>query len=300
MKIIMIDSFKPEYLEHTRFLKSLTEKKEWGELEMPLGFEGGMRTFFYGKNDMLAFFYKSENSKLKWTKKFWWMGRFPLEVLINLKRLVERKRLFRTGNIPLKKLHEFDTEIGKPFEKIKGVEYLYIGKLDKIAHKYGTKSRETINAIKEIDNLVSKLKSDIILSDHGMIDIKKIISVPKTKNCFIDSTFARYWGEKPNFNSSEGKWIELKDKRYGEYIFLANPGVLIIPNYWQDNIPVRAMHGYSPKCKDMNAIYILNREGKKKNIKAIELNKIFRDMLKNDRTGSSAQIKIRENFHNGK
>jgi hypothetical protein len=215
----------------------------------------------------------------------------PLEVLINLQRLLARKRLFRTGNLPLKKLYKFDTEVGKPFEKINGIDYLYIGKLDKTAHKYGTKSKETIEAIKEIDKSISKMKFDIILSDHGMIDVTKTISVPRTKDCLIDSTFARYWGEKPNFDSNDGKWIEWEDKRYGEHIFLANPGVLILPNYWQGNMPVKAMHGYSPKCKDMNAVYILNREGKKKNLKVGELNKIFMQMLKNDRTRSSAQIK---------
>jgi hypothetical protein len=30
-------------------------------------------------------------------------------------------RLFRTGNIPLGKLYKFDTEVGKPFEKINGI-----------------------------------------------------------------------------------------------------------------------------------------------------------------------------------
>ncbi|VVB83576.1 Type I phosphodiesterase / nucleotide pyrophosphatase [uncultured archaeon] len=284
MKIIMIDSFKPEYLEYAPYLSHLTKKFQWGELEMPLGFEGGMKTFFYGGNDMLAFFHKKENSRLKWTKKVQWMGRLPVEILINLQRLLSRKRLFRTGNIPLKKLYKFDTEIGKPFEKIRGVEYLYIGEIDKIAHKYGTKSEETKKIIREIDRRVSKLKFDIILSDHGMIDIKKIISVPETKDCMIDSTFARYWGEKPNFNSKDGEWIDWKDKRYGDYIFLANPSVLILPNYWQGRIPVKAMHGYNPKCREMNGIYILNEEGKKKNLKVIELNKIFREKLKNDRT----------------
>jgi hypothetical protein len=276
MRIIMIDGFKPEYLEHAPYLSSLTRKFQWGNLEMPLGFEGGMKTFFYGKNDMLAFFYRTENSSLKWTKKFWWIGRLPVEILINLKRLLERKRLFRTGNIPLKKLYKFDTEVGRTFDKTWKIKYTYFGELDKAAHKYGTKSRETIDAIKKIDETISEMKFDIILSDHGMIDIKKTISVPENEECAIDSTFARYWGKKPDFNSDDGKWIEWPDKRYGDYIFLANPGILIFPNYWQKEKPVKAMHGYS-KCKDMDGIYILRKEGKKKNLKVEELNKIIKE-----------------------
>ena len=275
----MIDGFKPEYLKYATYLNSLTKEKEWGELEMPLGFEGGMRTFFYGKNETLAFFYKTENSGLRWTKKFWWIGRLPIEILINLQRLLMRKRLFRTGQIPLKKIYKFDTEIERTFEKNDKIKYIYIGDIDKVAHKYGTESRETEEAIRKIDKIISKMKFDIILSDHGMIDIKKIISVPETEECLIDSTFARYWGRKPEIDSKDGKWIEWNDKRYGEYIFLANPGVLIIPNYWQGKIPVKAMHGYSSDCKDMNGIYILNRIGKKRDIKVEELNSIFKGMI---------------------
>jgi hypothetical protein len=277
MKIIMIDSFKPEYLDYAPYLASLTKKFQWGSLKMPLGFEGGMKTFFYGNNDMLAFFYRTENSSLKWTKKFWWIGRLPMEILINLRRLLERKRLFRTGNLPLKKLYKFDTEVGKTFDKKENIEYVYFGEIDKAAHKYGTKSMETREAIRKIDREISKMEFDIILSDHGMIDVNKIISVPETEECTLDSTFARYWGKKPDFNSEYGRWIEWEDKRYGDYIFLANPGVLIFPNYWQKEKPVRAMHGYSPECKDMDGIYILKKEGKRKNLKVEELHKLWRN-----------------------
>ena len=122
------------------------------------------------------------------------------------------------------------------------------------------------------------MKFDIILSDHGMADIKKIISVPETKDCFIDSDMARYWGEKPEFKSEYGKWITFKNKAYGEHIFLANEGVLILPNYWQGKTPVKAMHGYDAKGKNMKAFYIIKKEGKKKNLKVEELHKIFMNM----------------------
>jgi hypothetical protein len=254
---------------------------------MPLGFEGGMETFFRGESGKLALFYKKENSSLKFVKyfsfleKFGKVGRFIIDSLINFPRFLKGYALFRTGNIPLKKLWKFDFSVKTPFHKIPKLKYEYIGDLDKIGHQYGTKSKEIISAIKKIDEEISKKDFDIILSDHGMIDIKKLISVPETEDCFIDSTFARYWGKNPNFDSPDGKWIEIEDKKYGEYIFLANPGVLIIPNYWQGKNPVKAMHGYNPKCEDMDAIYILNQEGNKKNLNVEELNKIFEQKLKN-------------------
>jgi hypothetical protein len=274
IKILMIDAFKPEYLEHAPYLKSLTMKNQWGELIMPTGFWGGMKWFFNGENDIKAFFFRSQNSSLKWTKRFYWIGRLPLEIIINLIRLIKREKLFRIGNIPLKELYKFDTEIQKPLEKIKGVDYVYFGEIDSISHKYGTKSEMTINAIKEIDKKISNMEFDIILSDHGMVDINKTINLPITNDCFIDSTMARYWKEKPMIDSSDGKWIEGSEK-YGDYIFLANPGVLILPNFYQGNKKLKAMHGYSEKSKEMNAIYILNSQGNKKNLHVRELNKIF-------------------------
>jgi hypothetical protein len=305
MKIIMIDAFKPEYLENAPYLSSLTKKFQWGEVEMPLGFEGGMEIFFRGNSSSLALFYREENSDLNYIKyfsfleKFGKMGRLIIDCLINFPRLINGKELFKTGNIPLKQLSKCNFSVNKPLYKIKNVEYTYIGDLDRIGHKYGTKSQEIIAAIKKVDEEISKMNFDIILSDHGMIDIDRMISVPETKDCMIDSTLARYWGEKPNFYSKDGKWIEWADKRYGDYIFLANPGVLIFPNYWQKEKPVKAMHGYSPECKDMNAIYIINQEGKKKNLKIKELNNIFRDIY-SEQIENLSQIKIRRNFHNGK
>ena len=284
MKIIMIDAFKPEYLKHAPYLSSLTKKFQWGELKMPLGFEGGMETFFSGNSDKLALLYKKEKSSLRFIRyfsfldKFGKIGRLIADCMINFPRLIRGYALFRTGNIPISRLGEFEFSVQKPFYKIKGVKYKYIGDLDVIGHKYGTKSEELISMIKKIDKEISKMKFDIILSDHGMIDVKKTISVPETENCMLDSTFARYWGEKPDINSKEGKWINFKDKKYGDYIFLANPGVLIFPNYWQKNIPAKAMHGYSPECKDMNGVYIINKEGNKKNLEVGELHKAFIDM----------------------
>jgi hypothetical protein len=287
MKIIMIDAFKPEYLKHAPYLSSLTKENQWGEVEMPLGFEGGMETFFKGESDKLALFYKKENSSLKFIKYFSFLeklgktGRFVIDSMVNLPRFLRGQAIFKTGKIPLKQLWKVDFSVKISPDKIAGVQYKYIGELDKVGHEYGTKSKEIISAIKRVDEKISKMDFDIILSDHGMIDITKTISVPETKDCLIDSTLARYWGEKPNFNSKDGKWIEWKDKKYGDHIFLANPGVLILPNYWQGKFPIKAMHGYDPKCKDMNAIYILKNKGSKKDVKVEELHKIFLEVLKN-------------------
>ena len=288
----MIDGFKPEYLQHAPYLNSLTQKNQWGELEMPPGHWGGVEILFKGQSDVLAVFYKSKNSSLKfvkylsWLKKFGNLGRFVMDSIINFIRLIKRQELFRTGKIPLDKLHKFDIAIKKHFAKSKDIEYIYIPELDELGHKCGTKSPEMIEAIKKIDKQISELDFDLIFSDHGMADIAKKISVPITKDCFIDGDMARYWGDKEELEKikkqlplKDGKILDWPNKKYGQLIFLANTGTLIFPNFWETT-PSKAMHGYDGKHKDMKAIYILNKKGKKKNIKVAELYKIFREMRK--------------------
>lgn len=288
MKTIMIDGFKSEYLQYAPYLDSLTKKYQWGELEVPMGHWGMEEILFKGNSNKIALFYKTENSSLRWTKYFSWLenfgdfGRLIIDSIINSIRLIKRQELFRTGRIPLNQLWKFDFCIDKHFSKIKGIERKYFNELDATAHKYGTKSKEVIKAIKKIDKKISKEEFDLIYSDHGMMDIIKEISVPISENCFIDSDMARYWGNeegmekiKEKLSLKDGKIIQGVDKRFGDLIFLVNTGVLISPNFWQGNEKAKAMHGYDGKHKDMKGVYILKKQGKQKNIDVKMLHEII-------------------------
>lgn len=288
----MIDAFKPEYLKYAPYLTSLTKRYQWGNLEMPPGHNGGMEIFFRGKSDKLATFYKKNKSSLSWIKYFIWLesfgkfGRLIIDCLINFFRLIKEQNLHRTGKIPLKKLYGFEISDDKlPYGGLP-VKYIYFGNLDNTGHRYGTKSMEIIREIGKIDRAISKEDFDIILSDHGMIDVTRVINVPFTKDCFIDSDMARYWGSKDeledikkNLPLKQGKILNWPNKSYGDLIFLVNPGVLISPNYWYGKKIVKGMHGYDGKHKEMNGIYILKKKGKKENLKVRELHEIFKEML---------------------
>ena len=288
----MVDAFKSEYLKYAPYLSSLIKKYQWGTLEMPPGHNGGMEIFFRGKSDKLATFYKKDKSSLAWIRHFIWLenfeklGRLFIDCLINFPRFVKRKELHKTGKIPLKQLYKFEMVDSKESWKKLDIDYVYFPDLDKIGHKYGTESKEIIKEIKKIDKVISKKSFDILLSDHGMIDVKKIVEVPLTKNCFIDSDMARYWGSKEelenirnNLPLKEGKILNWPNKNYGDLIFLANPGILIFQNYWYGKEKIKGMHGYDGKHKEMKGIYILRKNGKRKNLKVKELHEIFKEML---------------------
>ena len=274
--VIMLDSFKPEYIKHTIYLKEVIKRFQHGELETPLGFWGGMDIFFHGKSDKLAYFYYTEKSSWRWIKYFAWLGkinRFFVDVLINLWNIAHGWNLFKTNNIPLEKIHMFDTDVKKPLHKGIDIKYISFHELDGIAHKFGTKSEEVKAEVRRIDGILEDINWDMIMSDHGMLDIEEFVKMPETEKCFIDSTLARYWGEEPKgIPLDKCKIIKWQDgNKYGDWIYLANPGVCFFPNYWQTK-PCIGMHGYNPKLKDMKAFYILKKDGKRKDLTMKELN----------------------------
>lgn len=292
LKVIMIDAFKPSYLEHTSYLKSLTEKYQYGELDMGIGHWNGVEALFNGKSEIISLFYKNNRGSLKFIRYFLWLeifgriGRILAEALINFPRLTKGYELVKTRNIPLNILYKFDISVRRHFAKKNNIEFKYLGELDKIGHKYGTKSLEIIKAIKKTDRKISKMNWDFIFSDHGMADVEKTINVPITKDCFIDSDMARYWGDekelkiiKEKLPLGYGKIINW-NKKYGDLIFLADTGILIYPNFWNEK-QIKAMHGYDGKHKDMKAFYIIKKEGNGKDLKAEELHEELKNFMNN-------------------
>ena len=160
-----------------------------------------------------------------------------------------------------------------------------------------------------------------IISDHGMTDVKRTIDVARiihsnAKRCrlkhgkdyllFLDSTMARLYaltGKAENFVKSffhisemekAGKIITeeitikyripLSDKRYGDIIWWANPGVLIYPNYFQAKGQYKGMHGYDPYFEDMKGFAIIYWDGIKPQmipeIKLIDICPTLSELLK--------------------
>ncbi len=185
--------------------------------------------------------------------------------------------------------------------------FLDLSDLDRIAHKFGTRSLEVEDCIKKTDNLIEDLvlnfKGNIMIwSDHGMVDVKKRIDVrDRLKNfpqkyylCFLDSTMLQFWFFDPNIKSrilkefendkdfilvddKEQKEFEIrfKDNRYGDLIYRAREGVVVEPDYFEGK--VQAMHGYDPKLDDMKTFFLV----KGQNIENKNTNKNIKDLFHN-------------------
>ena len=128
----------------------------------------------------------------------------------------------------------------------------------------------------------------VLCSDHGMVDVTATVDVMGALEplavrrgtdylAFFDSTMARFWWRTPGARDAvraalgpaqHGRWLapetlaaegaDFADHRFGEEVFLLDPGVLMVPSY-MGRAPLAAMHGYDPTHPDMAGILASNR-----------------------------------------
>lgn len=174
--------------------------------------------------------------------------------------------------------------------------YFHLWDLDKVVHTYGANSKHVDSKLRELDDMLRDVivkfrrrhsqVNIIVFSDHGMLDVKRTINIQSEVDrsalepesdylMFLDSTLARFWfrsvkarkivvqilkdvkgGHILTKNELRRHRIDCSPVKYGEIRFLADPGVLIIPNYFQEFEKVKAMHGYDPLHPDQYGIFI--------------------------------------------
>ncbi len=174
-----------------------------------------------------------------------------------------------------------------------GLFLLYTAGFDSTLHRRGTLSEETGLHLRWYEKRIGEIASSrddlriFVLGDHGMCDVTAVIdvmgeigrlglSVPEDYIPFYDSTMARF-----RFNSGRGRELvgnvltdikggrileekELRrlgvwfdDQRFGEMIFLADPGVMIVPCFMGKK-PIAGMHGYHPGAPCMDSVLYSN------------------------------------------
>jgi hypothetical protein len=128
----------------------------------------------------------------------------------------------------------------------------------------------------------------IIFSDHGMLetagtfDLEEYVSGVGHKHvrdylAFYDSTMGRFWftserarreitealgsldcGSVLSDDDLKREGIHFEDRRFGEVVFLMNPGVLVLPSYMGATAPA-GMHGFTPDHEDSYAVLMTDR-----------------------------------------
>ena len=176
--------------------------------------------------------------------------------------------------------------------------FFHIGNLDGTGHRYGPDSKEMKHELslmdKKLESLYAIAKSRfdpfnlVIMGDHGMINVSrhldiethlKKLNITNGRDCLyiLDSTMARFWFSNENMKNKilsafkdldGGRILDQADldfyhlnwphNRFGDMIFLADPETLIFPNHFQQHVPAKGMHGYTPEHKGQQAVLLIN------------------------------------------
>lgn len=186
--------------------------------------------------------------------------------------------------------------------------FLYWPALDGLLHSVGNQSplvpeklRGYEQSIRELLAATREHYAEVrlyIFSDHGMancdvlLDLKsKIEPLPfrfgKDYAVVYDSTMARFWFFNDRARNEiiatlktipQGRVLEdselkrlrahFPDGYFGELIFLADEGVLIVPSHMGER-PIRGMHGYHPEAKHSYAMLCTNQQHIPENVTGI-------------------------------
>ena len=157
--------------------------------------------------------------------------------------------------------------------------------------------RALVRADRHCETLIEGLRETfsgrvnvVLFGDHGMVNVTRTFNAQEILAdlnldygadfaYFLDSTMIRFWFFHSAARSTVeaafrevqgGRLLDDDDLRYfgirgcdirnGELIFLADPGVLIFPNFFQGHgEPIKGMHGYDPDSPD-NLGYFLWHE----------------------------------------
>ena len=171
--------------------------------------------------------------------------------------------------------------------------FVYLPGLDGLMHAVGTKDSEVGKRLTFYEGWIRRLYKAArrhhdhvrltVMSDHGMTDVTRRCDVEGVVEstgmrfgtdyvAFYDSTMARFWylrqgaratierclralsyGSVLNDAQLEEFGAHFPDRRFGETVFLVDPGWLIVPSF-MGRTGLAAMHGYSPDDADADAM----------------------------------------------
>jgi hypothetical protein len=201
--------------------------------------------------------------------------------------------------------------------------FIHLPDLDIKGHPYGPGSREIQAALEETDRLCEILtaricelyRDPVILfaGDHGMLPVVRTVDVARALAgtglrwehdvaYFVDSTMVRCWffteharrttlaalsatgGGRIVSDDDKRRWgLTGIDWRNGEEIYLADPGVVFSPSFFDgsDRSAPRGMHGYAPDVPDNRAIFLAHwpRRRQSGHVGVVEARRLFPSFL---------------------
>jgi len=223
-------------------------------------------------------------------------GLAPVENLADV--LIKSKLKYHISNWRKSESYNFEAARKAVVEENADFVFLYTAGFDGFAHDHisddaliGERLKfyeHNIGALAAAAEATGKELHLTVFSDHGMTPLCGVFDVAgalanaglvwgKDYLSCLDATLARFWFTNPEsalsvtraLRNAPGKWvskgqckfygIDFADERYGEAIFLMNPGVQISPCDLGRK-PLNGMHGFSPEDKDSYAAIMSNTD----------------------------------------
>ncbi|MCH7549111.1 MAG: alkaline phosphatase family protein [Candidatus Krumholzibacteriota bacterium] len=178
------------------------------------------------------------------------------------------------------------------------VLFLYTAELDAIMHRVGifheNVEERLLRYERFLERVIGRAEQHgrrarvFMLSDHGMADVRSEVDLwgelekrghrlGRDYLAFFDSTMARLWADEKVARDAEeilaasesGRLLDddelarhgclFADRSYGEWILLANPGVMIVPSF-MGRARIAGMHGYDPDDRYSIGCFATNDE----------------------------------------
>lgn len=177
------------------------------------------------------------------------------------------------------------------------VLFVYTAELDALMHRVGIVHEAVAAKLARYEAFLDAAQqqarasgvdlSIVLLSDHGMTAVTRAVDVwgglerrglvlGRDYVAFFDSTMVRVWGHAgveaavAEEFAGAGRALDddeldsfgcrFPDGRYGRRIFLADPGVLVVPSFMGSR-PIAAMHGYDPRDRFSRGCFMTTQPG---------------------------------------
>lgn len=176
-----------------------------------------------------------------------------------------------------------------------GFVFVYLAGLDAVLHRYGHPGADRPEGAARYEDAVRRIVAagkgahdDVrvcVFSDHGMAEVHRVADLRRAVEAtglrygtdyaaIYDSTMVRLWYLRPEHRprleqalaaTGTGRFLSEQDlaasgadfpgHRYGEGIFLCDPGVLVVPSD-MGLTPIAGMHGYGEDDPDSDAVLL--------------------------------------------
>lgn len=203
--------------------------------------------------------------------------------------------------------------------------FLYTAALDSLMHRVGTRSERVSAKLSFYERWLERIMDRLagagkraalfVVSDHGMNDVnvtidlgrelaKKGFRLGRDYLAFFDATMARFWprrvreatlvealtsidrGMVLSREELERLGCLFPDGSYGEVVFLADPGTMIVPSFVSSS-PLAAMHGYHPSHRDTKAMVASNYPGAGSAGSILDMKKVILECLEGEQSGGN-------------